>query len=135
MHEVVATNGCFDIIHRGHIEYLCKAKQLGSLLVVGVNSDQSVRSLKGDSRPINRQEDRAFVLSALSMVDLVVIFDGTRATEFLDAAKPNVWAKGGDYTLDTLDKDEVKTVLDNRGSIEIISMTQGYSTTGILSKA
>lgn len=133
-HVVVATNGCFDLLHRGHLEYLAKARSLGSLLIVGVNSDRAVRQLKGPTRPINAQEDRAFVLAGLDMVDMVVIFDAVRAAEFLGAVKPNIWAKGGDYTLDTLDKDEVQAVQANNGAIEIIPLSSGYSTTSTLEK-
>lgn len=134
-HVVVATNGCFDLLHRGHIEYLTKARQLGSVLIVGVNSDRAVRQLKGDGRPINAQEDRAFVLAGLDVVDMVVIFDDVRAAGFLDAVKPNIWAKGGDYTIDTLDRDEVKAVQANNGAIEIIPLSSGYSTTSTLERA
>jgi rfaE bifunctional protein nucleotidyltransferase chain/domain len=135
LQRVVATNGCFDILHRGHVEYLAKAKRHGDLLIVGVNSDRAVRELKGDGRPINSQEDRAHVVAGLDVVDIVVIFDSMRADEFLRAAKPDVWAKGGDYTIDTLDKGEVEAVLDNKGVIEIIPLSQGYSTTSTLERA
>lgn len=135
LQRVVATNGCFDILHRGHVEYLAKAKRHGDLLIVGVNSDSAVRELKGDGRPINSQEDRAHVIAGLDVVDMVVIFDSMRADEFLRAVQPDVWAKGGDYTIDTLDKGEVEAVLDNGGVIEIIPLSQGYSTTSTLERA
>jgi rfaE bifunctional protein nucleotidyltransferase chain/domain len=133
-HRVVATNGCFDLLHRGHVEYLHRAKKLGSLLIVGVNSDEAVRLLKGLSRPINNQRDRAFVLTGLEAVDNVVIFDSTEATQFLDLAMPDVWVKAGDYTLETLNKDEVETVHRHKGRIEILPFVDGYSTTQTISK-
>lgn len=127
--KVVATNGCFDILHRGHVSCLQKARDLGDLLIVGVNSDRAVRELKGENRPVNAQEDRAAVIAALECVDFVVIFDQVRAAEFLAAVQPDVWAKGGDYTIDTLDAEEVATVRQNNGQIEIIPVIEGYSTT------
>lgn len=133
-HRVVATNGCFDLLHRGHVEYLHRAKKLGSLLIVGVNSDQAVRVLKGENRPLNNERDRAFVMTGLEAVDNVVIFDSTEATTFLDLAMPDVWVKAGDYTLDTLNKDEVEAVHRHRGRIEILPFVEGYSTTKTLSK-
>jgi rfaE bifunctional protein nucleotidyltransferase chain/domain len=128
-HRVVATNGCFDLLHRGHVEYLHRAKELGSLLIVGINSDQAVRLLKGDNRPLNSDKDRAFVMAGLESVDSVVIFNGTTATEFLDLAMPDVWVKAGDYSLETLNKEEVETVQRHRGRIEILPFVDGYSTT------
>ena len=117
--RVVATNGCFDILHVGHVRYLAAAQKLGHVLVVGLNGDDSVRQLKGEGRPVNRERDRAEVLAALESVDYVTIFPEKRATTFLRAAQPTVYAKGGDYTADTLDPEE-RAVLDEFGSrIEI----------------
>jgi glycerol-3-phosphate cytidylyltransferase len=132
--RVVATNGCFDILHVGHVRYLTAARKLGDVLVVGLNGDDSVRQLKGEGRPVNRQQDRAEVLAALESVDYVTIFPENRATNFLRAAAPAVYAKGGDYTADTLDPGE-RAVLDEFGSrIEIIPFEKGYSTSELLTR-
>jgi rfaE bifunctional protein nucleotidyltransferase chain/domain len=133
-HQVVATNGCFDLLHRGHAEYLHRAKERGSLLIVGINSDDAVRVLKGKSRPLNSETDRAFVVAAMAAVDIVVIFNGTTATEFLDLAMPDVWVKAGDYSLETLNKEEVDVVYRHQGRIEILPFVDGYSTTKTISK-
>jgi glycerol-3-phosphate cytidylyltransferase len=132
--RVVATNGCFDILHVGHVRYLTAARKLGDVLVVGLNGDDSVRQLKGEGRPVNREQDRAEVLAALESVDYVTIFPENRATNFLRAAAPAVYAKGGDYTADTLDPGE-RAVLDEFGSrIEIIPFDKGYSTSELLTR-
>jgi len=132
--RVVATNGCFDILHVGHVRYLTAARKLGDVLVVGLNGDNSVRQLKGEGRPVNREQDRAEVLAALESVDYVTIFPENRATNFLRAAAPAVYAKGGDYTADTLDPGE-RAVLDEFGSrIEIIPFEKGYSTSELLTR-
>lgn len=132
--RVVATNGCFDILHVGHVRYLTAARKLGDVLVVGLNGDDSVRQLKGEGRPVNRERDRAEVLAALESVDYVTIFPENRATNFLRAAAPAVYAKGGDYTADTLDPGE-RAVLDEFGSrIEIIPFEKGYSTSELLTR-
>jgi D-glycero-beta-D-manno-heptose 1-phosphate adenylyltransferase len=132
--RVVATNGCFDILHVGHVRYLAAARELGDVLVVGLNGDDSVRQLKGEGRPVNRERDRAEVLTALKSVDYVTIFPEKRATDFLRAAQPAVYAKGGDYTTDTLDPEE-RTVLDKFGTnVEIIPFEKGYSTSELLTR-
>ena len=132
--RVVATNGCFDILHVGHVRYLAAAQKLGDVLVVGLNGDDSVRQLKGEGRPVNREQDRAEVLAALESVDYVTIFPENRATNFLRAAAPAVYAKGGDYTADTLDPGE-RAVLDEFGSrIEIIPFEKDYSTSELLTR-
>ena len=132
--RVVATNGCFEILHVGHVRYLAAAQKLGDVLVVGLNGDASVRQLKGEGRPVNRERDRAEVLAALESVDYVTIFPEKRATNFLRAAAPAVYAKGGDYTADTLDLGE-RVVLDEFGSrIEIIPFEKGYSTSELLTR-
>ena len=129
---VVATNGCFDILHVGHVRYLAAARKLGDVLVVGLNGDDSVCQLKGEGRPVNRERDRAEVLTALESVDYVTIFPEKRATNFLRAAQPSVYAKGGDYRTDTLDPEE-RAVLDDSGTrIEIIPFEKGYSTSELL---
>jgi len=132
--RVAATNGCFDILHVGHVRYLAAAQKLGDVLVVGLNGDDSVCQLKGEGRPVNRERDRAEVLAALESVDYVTIFPEKRATNFLRAAQPSVYAKGGDYTTDTLDPEE-RAVLDDSGTrIEIIPFEKGYSTSELLTR-
>ena len=132
--RVVATNGCFDILHVGHVRYLAAARELGDVLVVGLNGDDSIRQLKGEGRPVNRERDRAEVLAALESVDYVTVFPEKRATNFLRIARPAIYAKGGDYTADALDREE-RAVLDEFGSrIEIIPFEKGYSTSGLLTR-
>jgi len=132
--RVAATNGCFDILHVGHIRYLAAAQKLGDVLVVGLNGDDSVCQLKGEGRPVNRERDRAEVLAALESVDYVTIFPEKRATNFLRTAQPSVYAKGGDYTTDTLDPEE-RAVLDDSGTrIKIIPFEKGYSTSELLAR-
>jgi rfaE bifunctional protein nucleotidyltransferase chain/domain len=96
---IVATNGCFDILHAGHVQYLQEAKSLGDKLVVGLNSDKSVKKLKGKARPFNNQKNREIVLSALECVDEVIIFDSINCSSFLEQVKPDIYVKGGDYKL------------------------------------
>ena len=132
--RVAATNGCFDILHVGHVRYLAAARKLGDVLVVGLNGDDSVRQLKGEGRPVNREQDRAEVLTALDSIDYVTIFPEKRATNFLRAARPAVYAKGGDYTTDTLDPEE-REILEQFGArIEIIPFEKGYSTSELLTR-
>jgi len=132
--RVVATNGCFDILHVGHVRYLAAARALGDVLVVGLNGDESVRELKASGRPVNREQDRAEVLAALESVDYVVIFPETRATKFLAAALPAVYVKGGDYTAETLDRAECEVLEKLEAKIEIIPFEPGYSTSALLEK-
>jgi len=130
--KVVVTNGCFDIIHRGHVDFLCKARMLGAGLIVGVNGDESVRKLKGKGRPINNQEDRAAVLSAFYFVDFIHIFEEERATNFLTEVQPDIYVKAGDYSLDTMHPAE-REVLESIGSeIVFLPFLHGKSTTKIL---
>ena len=130
--RLVATNGCFDLLHVGHVRYLETARQLGDVLVVGVNGDDSVRQLKGKGRPLNNERDRAEVLAALECVDLVTIFPDLRATKFIAAANPAVYAKGGDYTSETLDAAE-RGLLEKLGAeIRIIPFEAGYSTSQLV---
>ena len=130
--RVVFTNGCFDILHAGHVRYLEKARALGDCLVLGLNSDASVRRLKGPSRPVNREEDRAEVVGALKSVDYVTVFDQPTADELIALVKPAVYAKGGDYTLDTLP--EAKIVQSYGGEVAFIDLVEGRSTTNIIEK-
>ena len=133
--RVVATNGCFDILHPGHIYLLEQARTEGEFVVVGVNSDASVRQLKGPTRPVNSQHDRAAVIAALEAVDIVYIFDDLRATSFLQHARPHVWVKGGDYTMETLDAGEREAALGMNCVIRLVRPVPNVSTTAILKKA
>jgi rfaE bifunctional protein nucleotidyltransferase chain/domain len=130
--RVVVTNGCFDLIHAGHVSYLEQARSEGDLLLVGLNSDDSVRQLKGPTRPLNREQDRARVLAALQSVDAVCLFPEMRATRFLSLAQPDVYVKGGDYTPDTLDREERGIVEQAGGRIVILPLVPGQSTTAML---
>lgn len=132
--RVVVTNGCFDLLHVGHASYLEAARALGDLLLVGVNSDASVRRLKGPTRPINGEADRAALVAALASVDAVCLFDETSAERFLGVAEPDVWAKGADYTLATLNQDERRTVESRGGRIAFLDLVPGRSTTAILQR-
>ncbi len=133
--RLVLTNGCFDLIHAGHVDYLERAAALGDALAVAVNSDSSVRALKGPSRPINPESDRARVLAALRSVTIVSIFDSLRLTDVIRAVRPDVYAKGGDYTIDTLDAEELAALRSVGTHIEILPLVPGRSTTNILSRA
>ena len=132
--KLVATNGCFDLLHVGHVRYLRAARALGDALVVGLNGDRSVCELKGPGRPINNQRDRAEVLAALECVDLVTIFPEVRATRFIETAAPAVYAKGGDYTSESLNAEE-RAVLEKIGAkIHIIPFEKGYSTSALVER-
>lgn len=133
--RVVATNGCFDLLHVGHVRFLREARSLGDSLVVGLNGDVSVRALKGAGRPVNPEADRAEVLAALGCVDVVVVFPETRATHFLGVAQPDVYVKGGDYRPEDLDVDEQAEVKKAGGQIRVLKLTPGKSTTAVLAKA
>ncbi len=130
--KVVFTNGCFDILHRGHATYLAQARELGDLLVVGLNTDASVQRLKGPSRPINNQYDRAFLLASLACVDFVILFDEDTPEQLIHTVRPDVLVKGGDYTIDTIVGADF--VLQNGGTVTTIPFVDGYSTTSTLNK-
>jgi rfaE bifunctional protein nucleotidyltransferase chain/domain len=130
--KLVATNGCFDLLHVGHVRYLQAARRLGDVLAVGLNGDRSVRELKGSGRPINNEHDRAEVLAALECVDFVAIFPEMRATEFILAARPAIYAKGGDYTSETLNAEERAALQEVGAEIRIIPFEKGYSTSLLL---
>lgn len=130
--RVVFTNGCFDILHAGHVAYLEAARKLGDWLIVAVNDDESVRSLKGNGRPINPLADRIRVIAALRCVDRVVPMRGLRCDGMLQTIRPQVWAKGGDYTLESLDPGEVAAARRVGAEICIIPMVAGRSTTAII---
>lgn len=129
---VVATNGCFDILHIGHVRYLQKTKSFADYSLVLLNSDKSVKSIKGPARPINNEQDRAEVLCALSCVDYVVMFDEDSPRNLLDEIKPDVYTKGADYTMQTLPEADI--MRKNGTKVEFITFVQGKSTTNIINK-
>ena len=130
--RVVFTNGCFDILHAGHVRYLAAARSLGDVLILGLNSDASVRRLKGETRPVNTAEDRAEVVGALKSVDAVVIFGEDTAEVLIEKVGPAVYAKGGDYTLETLP--EARIVERYGGEVAFIPLVAGKSTTNIITR-
>jgi rfaE bifunctional protein nucleotidyltransferase chain/domain len=132
--RLVFTNGCFDILHSGHVRYLQQARELGDALLVALNSDESVRQLKGPARPVNGQDDRAEVLCALGCVDYVTIFNEVRATGVLRTVKPQVYAKGGDYTPESLHPEELDALREINAEIKILPLVPGRSTTHVLKK-
>ncbi|MFP6873437.1 MAG: phosphoribosylglycinamide formyltransferase [Verrucomicrobiales bacterium] len=133
--QLVFTNGCFDLLHVGHVRYLQEARGLGDALVVAINSDHSVRELKGEGRPLNSASERAEVLLGMESVDYVVVFDGKRATSLIEAIRPHIYTKGGDYTLVTLDAEEKEALTAAGSRIEILSHVPGKSTTDLLAAA
>jgi rfaE bifunctional protein nucleotidyltransferase chain/domain len=130
--KVVFTNGCFDIIHRGHNTYLLEAAELGNKLIVAVNSDESVRKLKGPNRPIVDEYSRAFNLASHTYIDAVILFDEDTPLNLINELQPDVLIKGGDYTLETIVG--AKEVLSYGGKVEIIPFLEGYSTTNVIEK-
>lgn len=132
--QLVVTNGCFDVLHPGHTIYLEAARNLGHALLVGLNGDAGVRVLKGANRPVNDEADRAAVLAALESVDGVCVFAEPTATQFLTLAQPDIYVKGGDYTLETINQDERAAVEKSGGKVVIIPFVPGKSTTALLQK-
>jgi rfaE bifunctional protein nucleotidyltransferase chain/domain len=131
--KIVFTNGCFDILHRGHIEYLSEASDLGDLFVIGLNSDASVRKLKGESRPAVDEESRALTLAAFEFVDFVVLFIEDTPVELMRDLKPDVWVKGGDYK--NIEKlPEYELMKETEGEVIVLPFVEGYSTTDIYNK-
>lgn len=130
--KIVFTNGCFDILHRGHVTYLSEAKKLGDLLVLGVNSDASVKRLKGPERPINNEKDRAYVLSQLKAVDFVEIFSEDTPLNLILTVKPKVLVKGGDWKIDQIVGG--KEVQASGGQVFSLNFVDGYSTTSLIEK-
>lgn len=130
--KVVFTNGCFDILHVGHLRYLNEAKECGDILVVGVNSDASVSRLKGPTRPINQELDRAEMLCGLKAVDYAVIFQEDTPVELIEELKPSIHVKGGDYKVEDLP--ESKVVFSYGGEVKILTLVQGKSTTNVVNK-
>jgi len=130
--KIVFTNGCFDVLHYGHVHYLAQARQLGDLLVVGLNSDASVRRLKGESRPVNPEQARAFVLAALEMVDYVCLFEEDTPYELIAAVKPDVLVKGGDYAVDNIVGSDI--VKGRNGDVVVLPFVEGFSSSSIIEK-
>lgn len=130
--KIVFTNGCFDLLHRGHVEYLAKARDLGDFLWLGLNSDSSVRSLKGPQRPIQSEQDRALILASLEFVDAVTIFSESTPLELLKKVRPSLHAKGGDYDVESLP--ETPIVRSLGGEVVILPLSEGKSTTGLVEK-
>lgn len=136
---VVFTNGCFDILHRGHVTYLAKAASKGNFLIIGLNSDKSVRRLKGKDRPINDQDSRALVLASLEVVDLVVIFEDDTPERLIEFLEPSVLAKGADYDATVTDENDPKYIVGSKavkkagGSVITIDLEEGFSTTKLIS--
>ncbi|MBP5400980.1 MAG: D-glycero-beta-D-manno-heptose 1-phosphate adenylyltransferase [Bacteroidales bacterium] len=128
--KVVFTNGCFDVLHRGHVTYLAKARDLGDCLVVGLNSDASVKRLKGENRPLNNENDRALLLAALSFVDYIIIFEEDTPKNLIEQVKPNILVKGGDYQIDNIVGADF--VMKNGGQVLTIPFVDGYSSTKII---
>ena len=132
MDKLVFTNGCFDILHAGHVDYLQKARQLGDGLLVGLNNDESVRKLKGDSRPIVDERARAMVLAALEAVDAVVLFKEETPGRLIDQVQPDVLVKGGDYLAEEIVG--YQTVIATGGTVKVLPFLEGHSTTSIIKK-
>jgi rfaE bifunctional protein nucleotidyltransferase chain/domain len=132
--RMVFTNGCFDILHAGHVRYLQQARELGDALLVALNSDASVRALKGPGRPVNPEQDRAEVMCALGAVDYVMIFPEERVTGILRTVRPQVYAKGGDYTVGNLNPEELATLREIGAEVKILPLVPGRSTTNILTR-
>lgn len=128
--KIVFTNGCFDILHKGHFDLLAKAAEEGDFLVVGLNADASVKRLKGPERPVNSEADRAFALASLLCVDMVVLFEEDTPLNLIETLKPDVLVKGGDYTIDTIVG--APETLNRGGTVRVVPFVEGYSTTGLI---
>ena len=132
--RVVLTNGVFDLLHTGHLYYLKKARELGDALIIALNSDASVRALKGPNRPVQNEEQRAYALAALECVDAVVIFREPRLTAEIRALRPDVYCKAGDYTLDKLNAEERGALQEVGAEIKFLSFLPGFSTTQLIAR-
>ncbi len=130
--KIVLTNGCFDLIHVGHLRTFLEAKTMGDILIVGINSDRSVSSLKGETRPIISEQDRAELISALKPVDYVIVFDQINVSHLLELIKPDIYVKGGDYTLDSLPEKE--TIIGLGIEVKFIPLVDGISTTELVKR-
>tara|TARA_Y100001968_G_C19402898_1_gene742016 strand:+ start:966 stop:1451 length:486 start_codon:yes stop_codon:yes gene_type:complete len=129
--RLAATNGCFDILHTGHINYLQAARNAADALIVGINSDRSVKELKGPTRPIQNENDRAAIIAALQSVDGVYIFDELRATKFLELTQPDLYVKGGDYSLDELPEEERQLISKIGAELKVLGLVSGKSSSDI----
>jgi len=130
--KIVFTNGVFDILHYGHLDYLARAASLGNVLVIGVNTDASVKRLKGEERPLNTQDNRAFQLASLVFVDAVILFEEDTPAALIESVRPHYLVKGGDYTPDKIAGAEF--VMANGGQVEVIPFVEGYSTTSLIER-
>ena len=130
--KIVFTNGCFDLLHRGHVEYLLEAASFGDVLILGLNSDSSVKKLKGENRPVQDEESRALILASLHVVDHVILFDEETPIELIKFIMPDVLVKGGDYTTEEIVGSDV--VIKNGGAVEVIKFIDGHSTTALVNK-
>jgi rfaE bifunctional protein nucleotidyltransferase chain/domain len=130
--NIVFSNGCFDILHAGHVDYLEKAREKGDFLIVGVNTDASVKRLKGDERPINHQDSRARVLAGLGCIDMIIFFDEDTPYDLISTIKPDILVKGKDYDVSNIVGADI--VLQNGGKVETIELTEGLSTTSVIDK-
>lgn len=133
--QLVLTNGCFDLLHVGHVRYLKQARELGDVLAVAINGDESVRALKGVGRPLNSEADRAEVLAALECVDFVTIFPALRATQVIETVRPAIYVKGGDYTPESLDPGEVGALKAAGTEIKTLPLIPGKSTSSLIQRA
>lgn len=133
--RVVLTNGCFDLLHRGHMSYLLQSAELGELLVVAINSDSSVRELKGPERPLNSESDRAYAIASLRCVDAVFVFQGPRLDNEIAELKPEIYTKAGDYTLESLDPSERAALESINARIHLMPFVKGHSTTNLIDRA
>jgi rfaE bifunctional protein nucleotidyltransferase chain/domain len=129
---LVLTNGCFDIVHRGHVQYLAHARQLGDALLVAINSDESVRANKGPGRPVVPEADRAYLVASLEAVDAVTVFSAPEALDVIRQVQPDIYAKGGDYRPETLVHEEYLLLKELNVRIEILPLAAGFSTTNII---
>lgn len=130
--KVVLTNGCFDLLHIGHLSYLLEAASFGDKLIIGLNSDNSVKRLKGESRPINNEDSRAFMLAALFFVDAVVVFEEDTPLNIINMIMPDVLVKGGDYKIENIVG--AKEVIEHSGQVNVVDFVNGYSTTALIQK-
>ena len=130
----VLTNGCFDLLHRGHLSYLQQSANLGDVFCIAVNSDESVRELKGQDRPINNEDDRAFALASMRCVDAVFVFQGPRLAGEISRLKPDIYTKAGDYTIESLEPTEKAALLDSGTDIRFLSFVVGRSTTSLIER-
>ena len=130
--KIVFTNGCFDLLHVGHVRYLAQAKKLGDFLIIGLNSDSSVKELKGEDRPINSFEDRATLLSSIESVDLVIMFEEQTPENLIKDIVPDILVKGGDYNIE--DIVGYQTVIQNGGQVKTLSFYDGYSSTNYINR-